>query len=232
MKENVLLSNSKTLLCLYHLFESEHCQREMNSQRERNSRRSIVDQNTTERGTNMELSQYAQRPSHNMNPLDLVEINREKKVNFLFNILTVLSQDRSQSRHNFKSKFGNQSKAVLSGDTTAVTQSRTDCSKRLLLRSELTLSKKRNRTPKISHLFSSTCRGVDFVPYCPVHSCCIQSCFIKGNEVMAPYFILCRLSPQKHQTALMSASLIWLTPPDDIRRHSKLGSRFARFACR
>ena len=95
MKENVLLSNSKTLLCLYHLFESKHCQREMNSQRERNSRRSIVDQNTTERGTNMELSQYAQRPSHNMNPLDLVEINREKKENFLFNILTVLSQDRS-----------------------------------------------------------------------------------------------------------------------------------------
>ena len=67
----------------------------MNSQRERNSRRSIVDQNTTERGTNMELSQYAQRPSHNMNPLDLAEINREKKVSFLFNTLTVLSQDRS-----------------------------------------------------------------------------------------------------------------------------------------
>lgn len=95
MKENFLLSNSKTLLCLYHLFESKHSQGEMNSQRERNSRRSIVDQNTTERGTNMELSQYAQRPSHNMNPLDLVEINREKEVSFLFNTLTVLSQDRS-----------------------------------------------------------------------------------------------------------------------------------------
>ena len=95
MKENFLLSNSKTLLCLYHLFESKHSQGEMNSQRERNSRRSIVDQNTTERGTNMELSQYAQRPSHNMNPLDLAEINREKKVSFLFNTLTVLSQDRS-----------------------------------------------------------------------------------------------------------------------------------------
>lgn len=46
MKENFLLANRKTFLCLYHLLQSKDGQRKMDPQRERDSWSSIVDQYT------------------------------------------------------------------------------------------------------------------------------------------------------------------------------------------
>ena len=191
MKENVLLPNSKTFLRLYHLLESEHCQWKMNPQRERHSRRSIVDQNTAERGNNYGTQPIWSRLNLNENRFKILQnIARETVTFFIpyaYRIVTgsLIVSERFQIAIR-KSEQCSAERETHRGD--AKPQRST---KRLLLWNENRLKKTQSKF-KISRLVSRTCRGVHFVHNFPVHGCFNECCFIIGNEVTAPFFM-----PQK-----------------------------------